>query len=117
MDQVGLTNGIGRGSTEFYVLRPGQRVLGEYVWHFVPPTAIQGSRQASFTRTAGQQRVPRSFVENALIPVPPLEEQRRLVDILNRAARIEMLRARVVERLREFVPVLFVKDVRRSSVA
>ena len=44
-----------------------------------------------------------------MIPLPPLEEQRRIVDILNRAARIEALRARAAERLREFVPALFVK--------
>ena len=43
------------------------------------------------------------------IPLPPLDEQRRIVDILNRAARIETLRRRAGERLREFVPALFVR--------
>ncbi len=36
-----LTNGIGRGSTEFYVLRPGDQVLGEYIWHFIIPVQIR----------------------------------------------------------------------------
>lgn len=104
-----LTNGIGRGSTEFYVLRPGHRVLGEYVWHFVRQPRFREAAKRSFTGTAGQQRVPKSFMQNALIPLPPLDEQRRIVDILNRAARIEALRTRAAERLREFVPALFVK--------
>ncbi len=43
------------------------------------------------------------------IPLPPLDEQRRIVAILNRAARIERLRDRAAERLREFVPALFVR--------
>ena len=43
------------------------------------------------------------------VPLPPPEEQRRIVNILNRAARIETLRTRAAERLREFVPALFVK--------
>ena len=43
------------------------------------------------------------------VPLPPLDEQRRIVDILNRAARIETLRTRAAERLREFGPALFVK--------
>ena len=47
-------------------------------------------------------------LKSLLIPLPPLDEQRRIVDILNRAARIERLRARAAERLREFVPALFV---------
>ena len=104
-----LTNGIGRGSTEFYILRPGPRILGEYVWHFVRQPPFREAAKRSFTGTAGQQRVPRSFMENASIPLPPLDEQRRIVDILNRAARIEALRTRAAERLREFVPALFVK--------
>ena len=41
--------------------------------------------------------------------LPPLDEQRRIVDILNRAARIEALRTQAAERLRDFVPALFVK--------
>ena len=48
-------------------------------------------------------------VEQIEVPVPPLDEQRRIVAILNRAAKIERLRARAAERLREFVPALFVR--------
>lgn len=47
-------------------------------------------------------------VEEIQIPLPPLDEQRRIVDVLNRAARIEALRSRAAERLQEFVPALFV---------
>ncbi len=42
-------------------------------------------------------------------PLPPLDEQRRIVGILNRAAKIERLRAQAAERLREFIPALFIK--------
>ena len=50
-----------------------------------------------------------STLKEAKIPLPPLDEQRRIVGILNRAARIERLRARAEERLREFIPALFIK--------
>ena len=104
-----LTNGVGRGSTEFYVLRPGDRVLSEYIYHFVRQPEFREAAKRSFIGTAGQQRVPKSFMENALLPIPPLDEQRRIVDVLNRAARIELLRAEAAERLREFNPALFIK--------
>ena len=42
------------------------------------------------------------------IPLPPLDEQRRIADILNRAARIENLCARADKYLRDFIPALFV---------
>ena len=44
-----LVNGIGRGSTEFFVLRPGDRVLGEYLYHIV--------RQPRFREAAKQNPV------------------------------------------------------------
>ena len=104
-----LTNGVGRGSTEFYILRPGDRVLGEYIYHFVRQDRFRAEAKRNFTGTAGQQRVPKSFMENALVPLPPLDEQQRIVGILNRAAKIERLRAQAADRLREFIPALFVK--------
>ncbi|MXW44843.1 MAG: hypothetical protein F4109_01190 [Gammaproteobacteria bacterium] len=50
-----------------------------------------------------------STLKEANVPLPPLDEQRRIVAILNRAAKIERLKKRVQERLREFIPALFVK--------
>ena len=47
-------------------------------------------------------------VQEIEIPLPPLNKQRRVVGILNRAARIERLRAKAQEKMREFVPALFV---------
>lgn len=104
-----LTNGMGRGSTEFYVLRPGNDVLGEYVYHVVREAWFRDEAKRNFAGTAGQQRVPKSFMENVLIPLPPLNEQCRIVGILNRAAKIERLRSQAQERSREFTPALFVR--------
>ncbi|MDE0029123.1 MAG: restriction endonuclease subunit S [Deltaproteobacteria bacterium] len=49
-----------------------------------------------------------STLKTALVPLPPLDEQRRIVGILNRAAKIERLRKQAQERMREFIPALFV---------
>ena len=104
-----LTNGIGRGSTEFYVLRPGDVLLGDYLFFYLRQPSFREQAKRHFTGTAGQQRVPKSFMENALIPLPSLKQQRRIVAIVNRAAKIEEMRAQAEERLREFVPALFVR--------
>ena len=104
-----LTNGIGRGSTEFYILRPGAQVLGEYVYHFVRQKPFRDEARRKFTGTAGQQRVPKRFMEDVSIPLPPLDEQRRIVDILNRAAKIERLRAQARKLMGEFIPALFTR--------
>ena len=48
-------------------------------------------------------------VKDLEIPLPPLDEQQRIVGILNRAAKIERLRTRAQELMREFIPALFIK--------
>ena len=48
-------------------------------------------------------------VKELKVPIPPLEEQYRLVGILNRASHIERLRARATDRLQQFIPALFLK--------
>lgn len=50
-----------------------------------------------------------SILKDAQVPLPPLDEQRRIVDILNRAASIERLRAEAREKLRAFIPALFIR--------
>ena len=103
-----LTNGIGRGSTEFYVLRPGDSILGDYLFFYLRQPRFREQAKRHFTGTAGQQRVPKSFMENAPVPLPPIDEQRRIVAMLNRSAKIEGLRRQAAERLGEFVPAYFV---------
>ena len=55
------------------------------------------------------RELPKSTLKKVRIPLPPLDEQRRIVDILNRAAKIERLRKQARERLREFIPALFIR--------
>ena len=76
----GLRNGIGFGSTEFIVLRPDPcRILPDLLYHFIASPAFRRLGVAHMTGSAGQQRVPVSVVECYEIPLPPLEEQERIV--------------------------------------
>lgn len=76
----GLPNGIGAGTTELYVFRPySDFVDREYLlWIFKSQNFIEGGKN-SFSGTAGQQRVSKSYIENFLIPLPPYKEQKRIV--------------------------------------
>ena len=74
-----LSNGIGFGSSEFYVLRSGDMVLPDYLYFCVVHPIFRKSAIEQMTGTGGLQRVPRSFLENFEIPLPPLEVQREIV--------------------------------------
>ena len=75
-----LLNGIGFGTTEFIVIRPKtDKLLPELVYYCVTrPTFVRRGME-SMTGSAGQQRVPTNCVSVAEIPLPPLEEQERIV--------------------------------------
>ena len=75
----GLVNGIGFGSSEFYVLRPGLSVLPEWLYFCVMHSQFRESGIAQMTGTGGLQRLPRDFVKHFQIPLPPLEVQQEIV--------------------------------------
>ena len=74
-----LTNGIGFGSTEFYVLRANPESLPEFLFLSLcaPEFAARGAD--SMTGAAGQQRLTKTFLHNYEIAIPDLETQRKLV--------------------------------------
>jgi len=75
----GLCNGIGFGSSEFYVLRSNGQVLPEWVYFCVMHPLFRTAAVAQMTGTGGLQRVPRDYVENFQIPLPPLDMQKEIV--------------------------------------
>jgi len=72
-----LINGIGYGSTEFHVLRPTACILGEYLLQILRSPKFIEIAKNHFTGTAGQQRVPKDFIANFTISLPPIELQKR----------------------------------------
>lgn len=83
----GLPNGVGFGSTEFHVLRaPKDGVLAEFVKEFISQRALRRVAVLAFTGSAGQQRIPASFLASLPFPAIPLEKQREIVAEV-RAAR------------------------------
>ena len=83
----GLPNGIGAGTTELKVLRPiGEIINRWYLLYFLKtPYFID---EATFKGTANQQRIITGYLENKLFPLPPLQEQDRIVAAINAVASI-----------------------------
>lgn len=72
-------NGIGCGSTEFITLRCSNLIFNKYLLWFVKCPYFINLGQSKFRGTAGQQRFAPKDVKSCLVPLPPLEEQRRIV--------------------------------------
>ena len=76
-----LVNGKGYGSTEFHVVRiKSNDVLPRYIHTLLRHFDVLSDAKKYFTGSAGQQRVPTSYLENLLIPIPPLDVQKQISD-------------------------------------
>ena len=108
LNKVATPDFAGRCSTELVPLLPRPGVDRDFLACLLRRKETVAFVMSSVTGS----RMPRTDMKALMsmpVPLPPLDEQRRIVDILNRAARIETLRTRAAERLREFGPALFVK--------
>jgi type I restriction-modification system DNA methylase subunit len=76
---IGLTNGLGMGSTEYHVFRTKDDVLPEYLFAFLNREKVRKEAVLNMTGASGHRRVPVSFYEDLEIPVVPIEEQQRIV--------------------------------------
>ena len=73
-----LCNGVGAGSTEFHVIRPDQsKVLSEWIFLFTKWDHFREEAKLNMTGSAGQKRVPKKFLSEHLLPLPPLETQKK----------------------------------------
>lgn len=89
-----LTNGLGCGSTEFFVLRPkDERLSIEYLHIILHMKCVRETAKLYFGGSAGQQRVSTSFLINFNLPLPPLTKQQEIVNhtyvILQKAKQLQ----------------------------
>lgn len=85
-----LVNDIGYGTTEFYVLRCVPKLYNRYLYHLVRSQHFRNEAKAVMTGAVGQQRVPKSFLEEYPLQVPSLLEQQEICHILDEMFEKEM---------------------------
>ena len=73
-----LVSGYGAGTTELHVLRP-IKIHNLYILYFLKTPNFIKNGVINMTGTAGQQRIPVSYISTYLFPLPPLKEQERIV--------------------------------------
>ena len=97
---TGLYNGIGFGSTEFHVLRPAKETATPrwiYTLTVFPQFRIDAA--SNMTGSAGQRRVPASFLENYRVSVPPLELQNRFAAFVTEVDKSKLAVKQSLEKL------------------
>lgn len=109
-----LINGIGFGSTEFHVLRPlKDRVISEWVHYYIRQKSFRDEAARNMTGSVGQQRVPVQFMKSVKIPLPSLDEQRKLVTYLNKMTEkvgtLKIIQQKTEEDIEKLIPAILDK--------
>ena len=97
-----LTNGVGCGSTEYYVIRPKtDDLIIDYVYLILRHHAVLKAAQNSFGGSAGQQRVSSQYMKSIVIPHPPIDVQKSIIETVThkkeRAKQLQNEGSKVLE--------------------
>ena len=78
-----LANGIGFASTEFHVMRAKENADASFLYQWSIYKSLRLKASATMIGSAGQQRVPASFLESFKVPAIPKLEQTKIAEILS----------------------------------
>jgi len=100
----GLSNGIGFGSTEFHVLRPINGTSDPH-WLYAVTTFKQFRIDAAnnMTGSAGQRRVPASFLEAYKVSVPPIDLQNEFATFVEQTDKLKFDNLSWLVKVRRFL--------------
>lgn len=106
----GMKNGVGFGSTEFHVLRPlTDYVSDKWLFYLLSWPIFRKDAEKNMTGSAGQKRVPKSFLEEYALTIPSIEEQQKMTDALDKVSNLISLRKGQLAKLDELVKARFVE--------
>ena len=93
----GLPNGVGAGSTEYFVSRPHLDMLNSrYLYAFLKTEKFLKAGAVKMTGSVGHKRVPKDYLLETELPLAPLNEQKRIADKLDAVlARVDACRDRL----------------------
>ena len=76
----GLKNNIGFGSTEFHVLRPNSECNNSFLYFITKLDLFRKAAEKEMTGSAGQKRVPKSFLQKWTLILPPISLQNQFAE-------------------------------------
>ena len=97
--------GIGAATNQAVCgIQPDSRLDRDFLFHF-----LLHRREALVAKSVGgaQPNISQAIIRDTLLPLPPLDEQRRIVGLLDRAAEIRRRTDAARSRARAIIPALF----------
>jgi len=111
--QALLTNlpmDFGYATTEVWAFHPeNENIIREYIFEYLRIPKIRKDLASKMEGTTGRQRVPRNALENLLIPLLPLKEQRKIAKVLDTIQQAIELQDSIIEQAKSLKKSLMKK--------
>lgn len=108
----GLSNGLGFGSSEIYVLRTNKMIKNRFLFYRLQEDSFMDIATSAMTGAGGLKRVPSEVVNSYCIALPQFDEQEKVADFLDyETAKIDAL----LEQQKQLVILL--KEKRQVEVS
>jgi len=105
---VEMPTSVGYGSTEFHVFRKKDDQIDiRFLHYFFQQPSFRHAAAINMTGTAGQKRVPAGFLARLKIPLPPLEVQKKIAAVLEKADTLRRKREEQIKRLDDLLQATF----------
>ena len=73
---AGLTSGVGFGTTELHVVRPGPNIDPRFLFYVSIADDFRKLGESELCGAGGQKRIDESFIKDWMAPLPQLDTQR-----------------------------------------
>ena len=112
---TGLKNNIGFGSTEFHVIRQINGVTNSYwIYYLTVFQMFRDEAERKMTGSAGQRRVPASFLENYEVGVPDIKLQNEFAQFVQQVDKLKFEMEQVFKRLKD--NFCFLESISRETI-
>ena len=80
----GLQNGFGAGTTELHIIRVFSKAINaKYVLWNLKTNAFIADGINAFSGAVGQKRISKEFIADYLLPIPPIQQQNKIVNVVD----------------------------------
>ena len=92
-----LKNNIGFGTTEIHVLRPISNITNsQWIYHLTKLPLFRKDAEIHMTGSAGQKRVPTTYLANFKIKVPPIELQNKFAERIEKIEKLKFIISAII---------------------
>lgn len=106
LNKVAVAPSEGVCSTDIWAFEPSSLIDRHYAYLVLSSPALVG-RVSQLTRGANLPRIDASTFDSIEIPLPPLSEQRRIVEIMQEAEAVRRLRVEAAHKTADLIPAIF----------